>query len=112
MLDRYNSGSPSPSYHDSWGRSAAFFNPPKDVNNDDCYVGDLSPPIALPRAKVATVQHNPMPTIFHSNNQQLEYIDQREQRPIGRYIDDFRYNIPLQDRFQQQQQHTKGVQEF
>jgi hypothetical protein len=102
MLDRYNSGSPSPSCHDTWVRSAAALNPSKD-STDDRYVTDLLPPVSFPRAKVATVQHHPISTMFHSYNQQSEYLTQSHQRAINKHHNnDFRYNIPLQERFYQQ----------
>jgi len=103
MLERYNSGSPSPSYHDSWARSGAFPNRSKH-SNDDRYTADLLPSIALPRAKCATVQHHhPISAIFRSQNQRSEYLTQSHQQSIKRCNDDFRYNIPLQERFHQQQ---------
>jgi hypothetical protein len=108
MLERYHSGSPSPSYHDSWARSAAFSNTPKDIN-DDGYVAD-HPPVTLPRAKVAIVPYHPKATMYHSYNQQSEYIAQSEQRVMKRYNDDFRYKIPLQERFHQQE--IKNMQQY
>ncbi|CAF2577842.1 unnamed protein product [Rotaria sp. Silwood2] len=108
MLDRYHAGSPSPSYYDSWARSAAFSNSPKDVN-DDRYVADL-PPVTLPSAKVANVQYHPTAAMFHSYNPQAAYITQSHQRLIKKYNDIFRYNIPLQERFHQQE--IKDIQEF
>jgi hypothetical protein len=102
MLERYNSGSSSSSFHDTWARSGAFLNPPKN-GTDDRYIPDLPPAISLPRAKVATVQHQPISTIFHSYNPKSEYITQSHQQAIPRHQNnDFRYNIPLQERFYQQ----------
>jgi hypothetical protein len=102
MLDRYNSESSSSSYHDSLARSAAILNPSKD-SSDDRYVEDLPPSVALPRAKVATVQHQPSSTMFQSYNQKSDYITQTYQRAINKHQNnDFRYNIPLQERFYQQ----------
>jgi hypothetical protein len=110
MLDRYNSGSSSSSYHGSWTRSAAFLNPSKD-SSDERYATDLPPPMSLPRAKVATVQHHPISTMFHSYNPKSEYITPSDPRAINRHHNnDFRYNVPLQERFHQQK--FDDVEEF
>jgi len=102
MLDRYNSGSPSSSCHDTWAPSAAVLNPSKDSINDR-YVLDLPPSVQLSRAKVATIQHHPSSTIFQSYNQKSDYITQTYQRALNKHQNnDFRYNIPLQERFYQQ----------
>ncbi|CAF2598067.1 unnamed protein product [Rotaria sp. Silwood2] len=109
MLDRYNSESSSLSYYGSWAHSATFLNPSKE-NNDDHYTSDFPPSIPLPRAKFTTLQHHSTSTMLHSHNQHSVNNIQSHQRAIKRYADDFRYNVPLQERFHQQQK--KGVQEF
>jgi hypothetical protein len=104
MLLRYNAESASPSYDSSWTRSVGLLNPSKD-SSDDHYIPDLPPPISLPRAKVATVQHRPLSTMFHSRNSlhpHPEYIDHSHQLPTNEYNEDFLYNIQLQERFPQQ----------
>jgi hypothetical protein len=102
MLDRYNAGSPSSSCHESWARSAAALNPSKD-SSDDRYDTDFHPHVSLPRAKVVTVQYDPVSTMFYSYNPKSEYITQSYQRVINKHNNnDFRYNIPLQERFHQQ----------
>jgi len=104
MLLRYNAESASPSYDSSWTRSVGLLNPSKD-SSDDHYIPDLPPPISLPRAKVATVQHRPLSTMFHSRNSlhpHPEYIDHSHQLPMNEYNEDFLYNIQLQERFPQQ----------
>lgn len=106
MLDRYNSESSSSSYHGSWTRSAAFLNPSKD-SVDERYITDLPPPVSLPRAKVATAQHHLASTICHSYNQKSDDIIHSHQRAIHSHHDnDFRYNIPLHERFHQQNGHN------
>jgi hypothetical protein len=104
MLLLYNTESASPSYDSSWTRSVGLLNPSKD-SNDDHYIPDLPPPVSLPRAKVATIQRHPLSTIFQSRNllqPHQEYIDNSHQLPINEYNEDFRYNIPLEERFNQQ----------
>ncbi len=102
MLDRYNAETPpSSSYHESSQRSAAFLNPSKDSTNDDRYIAELPPAVPLPRAKVAAFQHHPTSAMFHTYNHQSEYIMESYQPAINKYNDDFRYNVPLHERFHQ-----------
>lgn len=102
MLERYNSHSSTPSYHDTWPRSAAFINPSKG-SNDDRYATDLPPPVSLPRAKVSTLHYQPTSNIFQLYNQKSKYMTQFPQRGISKHQqNDFRYNVPLQERFHQQ----------
>jgi hypothetical protein len=110
MLDRYNSGSSSSSYHGSWTRSAAPLQPSKD-SVDERYVTDLPPHMSLPRAKVATVQQHLTSAMFHTYNPRSEYLSPSHQRAMNRYEnDDFRYNIPLKERFHQHK--FSDVEEF
>ena len=113
MLLRYNTESTSPVYDSSWSRSGAHLNPTKD-SSDDHYISDLpAPPVPLPRAKVATVQRHPTSTIFHSRKSlppQREYVENPHQRPISEFHEDFRYNIPLEERFHSQK--ITGVHEL
>ena len=110
MLARYNSGSSTPSYHGSWTRSGAFLNPSKG-SVDERYALDLPLPMSLPRAKVATVQHHLASTMFHSYNPKSECLTPSQQPAIDRHQNnDFRYNIPLQERFQQHK--FNDVEEF
>ncbi|CAF1586306.1 unnamed protein product [Rotaria magnacalcarata] len=102
MLDRYNSEASSLSYYDSWAHSATFLNPSKD-SIDDQYALNIPPRISLPRAKFDTLQHHSTSTMIDSHNQHSTNITQSHQRAIKRYADDFRYNIPIQERFHQQQ---------
>jgi hypothetical protein len=104
MLIRYNTESASPSYDSSWMCPSGLLNPTKD-NNDDHYIPDLPSPMPLPRAKVATVQRHPISTMFHQRSSlhlQDEYTDHSHQQPINEYHEDFRYNVPFQERFHQQ----------
>ena len=99
MLRCYNTDSASPSYDSSWTRSVGLLNPGKDMN-DDHFLTNPPVPLTLPRANVATVQRQLTSTMFQSrnfNHPQPEYIDQAHQLPTN---EDFRYNIPLNDRFQ------------
>jgi hypothetical protein len=41
--------------------------PSKD-SNDDHFIPDVSEPVILPRAKVATIQRHPTSTMFHSRH--------------------------------------------
>ncbi|CAF0973865.1 unnamed protein product [Rotaria sordida] len=109
MLDRYNSECSSLSYYGSWAHSATFLNPSKE-SNDDHYTSDFPLSIPLPRAKFVSLQHHSTSTTLHAHNQQSEHTTQSNQRAIKRYADDFRYNVPLQERFHQQQK--KDVQKF
>ena len=108
MLDRYNSGSPSPSYHESWAHSAAYTIPPKD-SDEDRYVAD-GPSVTLPRANFVTSPYRQTANMFHSYNQQAAYLSLSEQRIMKKYNDDFRYNVPLHERFHQQQ--ISDIQEY
>ena len=103
MLERYNSQcSSSPSYHDTWPRSAAFLNPSKDVP-DDRYVADLPPSVSLPRAKMSTLHYQPISNLFPSYSRKSKYVTQFPQRGMSKdQQNDFRYNVPLQERFHQQ----------
>ncbi|CAF1102236.1 unnamed protein product [Rotaria magnacalcarata] len=104
MLIRYNTECASPSYDSSWTRSVGFLNPSKDAS-DEHFMLDLPSSISVPRTNIATVQHQQKSTMFHSRkslHQQSEYIDYRHQRPISECNENFRYNIPLQERFYQQ----------
>ncbi|CAF1415278.1 unnamed protein product [Rotaria sp. Silwood1] len=109
MLNRYNSECSSLSYYGSWAHSATFLNPSKE-SNDDHYASDFPPSIPLPRAKFTPLQHHSTSTVLHLHNQRSDNIIQSHQRAIKRYVDDFRYNVPLQERFHQQQK--KDIQEF
>ena len=101
MLYRYNSEICSPPYHDSWMHSATFLDPSKDINDD--YASDLHSSALLPRAKVATVQHHSTSKKFHSYNEQTEYTEDSHSQAINKYHTDFRYNVPLQELFHQQE---------
>ena len=104
MLLRYNTESASPSYDSSWAHSDSLLNPSKESSNDN-YKLDISGPMPLPRAKVATIQRHPISTMFYSRNSfhpQIEYTNHSHQRPLSEYNDDFRYNVPLQEIFHQQ----------
>lgn len=104
MLLRYNTESTFPSYESSWIHSAGVLNPSKDTN-DNHYMLDCPSSILLPRTKVATVQRHFTSTMFDSRKlfcSQAEYINDLHQRPINEYNENFRYNIPLQERFHQQ----------
>ena len=61
---------------------------------------DLSPPLALPRAKVSTVPYHPPSSLFQTYKSHSEWLEHVQHR---RSTDDFRYNIPLQERFHQHQ---------
>ena len=99
MLERYHSQSSTPSYHDTWPRSAAFLNPSKG-SIDDRYI---PPAVSLPRAKVSTLHYPPTSNIFPSYNPKSKYMTQFPQRGISKPPqNDFRYNVPLQERFHQQ----------
>jgi hypothetical protein len=101
MLVHYNRESASPSYDNSWTHSADLLNPTKD-SNDDHFISDIPSSMSLPRAKVATVQRQTTSTMFHSRNSlrpPSEHLDQPYQLPINEYDEDFRCNIPLQERF-------------
>ena len=104
MLLRYNNESTaSPSYDSSWAHSDALLNPAKD-NNNDYHIFDIPAPLPLPRAKIATVQRRPLSAILHSRSSlqpPIDYISQPHQRPISEINGDFRYNIPLEERFYQ-----------
>lgn len=102
MLDRYNSDVSSLSYYDSWAHSASFLNPSK-TSHGDHYSLDIPLPISLPRAKFDTIQHHSTSTITNLRNQHSTRITKSHQRAIKKYVDNFRYNIPLQERFDQQQ---------
>lgn len=105
MLLRYNTESASPSYESSWGHSDSLLNPSKDSSNEN-YKLDIPANMSLPRAKVATIQRHPISTIFHSRNPlhpQAEYTRHpHQEQPMIEYNEDFRYNIPLNERFHQQ----------
>ena len=99
MLDRYHSESSSPSsYYDSWAHSTTFLYPSKYCN-DDQIVAEFPPSTTLPRAKFITPKHHSTSRMFHVNNQQSQSIKQFSQRATRKHDDDFRYNIPLQERF-------------
>lgn len=102
MLDRYNSECSSPSYYNSWAHSATFLNPSKD-GRDDYYLSDIPQPISLPRAKFTTIQQHSTSTMINAHNQKSECITQSHHHAIKNYADNFRYNIPLEERFHQQE---------
>lgn len=102
MLDRYNSESPSPSYHESWARPTALSNPTK-MENEDAYVGDPPPHLSLPRAKMSNAASHPASNMFQTYNHSSEYVDHSQRRAFNRQLEDFRYNVPLQERFHQHQ---------
>lgn len=91
MLERYNSQSSTPSYHDTWPRSAGLHK----GENDDRY---MPPAVSLPRAKVSTLHYQPTSNIFQSYNHRSKYFTgiPKDQQ------NDFRYNVPLQERFHQE----------
>ncbi|CAF1030745.1 unnamed protein product [Adineta steineri] len=108
MLNRFNAESPmSSSYHDSSDRSVAMLNPTKFSDNDR-YSTEMIPSVSLPRAKFSTMQQQQGPTIFHTYNHQSEYIMHSYRKAINKYNNDFRYNVPLQERFHEQE--IRGLQ--
>ena len=105
MLQRYNAESASPSYDQSWTQSGGFLIPFKDTS-DDHYMPDISEPIPLPRAKVATIQRHPTSTMFHSHHSLTPQVPSSTERHphhpsrfVSEYNEAFQYNIPLQERF-------------
>ncbi len=114
MLVRYNTEAASPSCDTSWIHSVNLLNPSKDNNNDDHYfIPDIPSSKPIPRSKVATFQCRPPSTLFQPRNSlqpPSEYpFDPQHQSPIDDQNEDFRYNIPLQERFHQQK--TMNIQE-
>lgn len=109
ILDRYNHDqSPTPSYHESWARHVSMPRSNKG-SSDTRHHEESFPPLTLPRAKVATVEQHPTTNRYMpSYNSPTEYTDHRLQQqqlqPSNTdTYDDFRYNIPLQERFHQEQ---------
>jgi hypothetical protein len=80
--------------------AAPFAISPRDA--EDRYINE-SAPVTLPRAKVITSPIRPTATKYHSYNPQSPYFSQFEQRIVKKYNDDFRYNIPLSERFHQRE---------
>lgn len=112
MLDRYNKDqSPTPSYHESWAWHVSIPKPVKE-NHEERRAEDLFPPLTLPRAKVASIPQHPASNMYQSYNSPNQYLDRMQQPSLQTGIDsydDFRYNIPLQERFHQQQiRNTQG----
>ncbi|CAF4023934.1 unnamed protein product [Adineta steineri] len=103
MLLRYNTECPSASYDGSCTYSDGLLNPPK-ANNNDYHIPDIPPPsVLLPRAQIATIQRRPISTMFHSRNYlHPSSSEHTNQQPINDYNEDFRYNVPLQERYHQQ----------
>lgn len=108
MLQRYNTETESPSCDNSWPRTDDdLLNPAQDNSNDKHYISDIPPPMSLPRAKVATIKRHSLSTMFHSRNSiplQSDSIDHSHQLPDNEYHEDFKYNIPLEEKFHQQKQ--------
>lgn len=101
MLDRYNAVSLSPSCHGTWKHSATDLYPSQDYNDQQCAT-NIPPPVSLPRAKLATIHYHPTSTRFHSFNAKSEFITKSFQRTTNKqHNNDFRYNIPLHERFYQ-----------
>lgn len=108
MLERYNAESASPSFDQSWSRPGGYLMPSKEIS-DDHFIPDISEPVTLPRAKVATIQRHPTSTMFQarhsltprvpSSNEQRHHHHHLLPRPISEYNEGFQYNIPLQERF-------------
>ncbi|UJR07704.1 hypothetical protein I4U23_011989 [Adineta vaga] len=109
MLDRYNAETTSSTYNDSNERSSAPLNPSKD-NNDERYFTELYPPVSLPRANVDEIQSRPISSMFHTYNGQSEYMMQSHRQTFNKYQNDFRYNVPLQERFHERE--INGLQNY
>lgn len=105
MLYRYNSETLSSSLHGSYGHLGIVSDPSKDYS-DDLRMSDVSPSVPLPRAQVGVIQPNSVSKSFHLNNQKSQFTTQSHQQIMNKqYNDDFRYNIPLHERFYQQKIH-------
>lgn len=102
MLERYNAESSSSTYNDSNEHSSAPLYASKDTSGDR-YFTELFPPVSLPRANVGPMQSQPTSALFHTYNGQSEYLVQSQRRALDKYRNDFRYNVPLQERFHERE---------
>jgi hypothetical protein len=98
MLVRYNTESVPSSQGSSWMGPSGLLNPAKD-NNDDHYIPDLPTPMSSSRAKVATIQRRPISAMFHPHHLPSDYPDPTNQQSMSEYNEDFRYNVPLEERY-------------
>jgi len=97
VFDQFNTSCTSTSSSNTWtGPSLNTF--PKRMKQDD-----LSAPLALPRAKLSTVRYPTTSSLFKTYRSPLKYVEPIDPRPHHRSQNDFRYNIPLQERFYQPQ---------
>ncbi|CAF1102541.1 unnamed protein product [Adineta ricciae] len=102
MLERYNAESSSSTYNDSNEHSSAPLYASKDTNGDR-YFAELFPPVSLPRANVGQMQSQPTSALFHTYNGHSDNHMQSQRRALDKYRNDFRYNVPLQERFHERE---------
>lgn len=101
MLQRYHSESSSLSLHDTWPRKSGRESQIK-AKSISRYVPDIPPSTTLPRPIFGTIRNYPTSTLLPSHSKQFGYINDNHPQSIHRQQhNDFRYNIPLQERFHQ-----------